>query len=150
LFMKRMSEVTNVAEIGEGLTDPIADTGTFSTSREGPLPSDVQLYAIDGPFFFGAADKFREALGQVSKPPRVLIIVMRRVPTIDSTGLNALRNMIHRFQKSGTRILLVGPRAQPLGAMERAGLIDDIGRDAVVRDIETALALAEVPPPAAA
>ncbi|HEU5050344.1 MAG TPA: SulP family inorganic anion transporter [Gemmatimonadales bacterium] len=148
LFMKRMSEVTNISEINENFADPVIESGTFSTNRENPLPHDVQLYAIDGPFFFGAADKFREALGQVDNPPRVLILVMRRVPAIDSTGLNALRNMIHRFQKSGTRVILVGPRAQPRGAMERAGLIDDIGRDAVVPDLDSALALAEAVRPA--
>ena len=142
LFMRRMSEVTNVAEIGENFTDPVGDSGTFS-SREGPLPKGVQLYAIDGPFFFGAADKFREALGQVSSAPRVLILVMRRVPAIDSTGINALRNVIQRFQKDGTRVILVGPRAQPLAAMARTGILAAIGEDGVVPDLDSAIALAE-------
>jgi SulP family sulfate permease len=142
LFMRRMSEVTNVAEIGENFTDPVGDSGTFS-SREGPLPKGVQLYAIDGPFFFGAADKFREALGQVSSAPRVLILVMRRVPAIDSTGINALRNVIERFQKDGTRVILVGPRAQPLAAMARTGILATIGEDGVVPDLDSAIALAE-------
>ncbi|HEX6091493.1 MAG TPA: SulP family inorganic anion transporter [Gemmatimonadales bacterium] len=147
LFMRRMSEVTNVAEIGENFTDPVVDSGTFSTSREGPLPKGVQLYAIDGPFFFGAADKFREALGQVSSAPRVLILVMRRVPAIDSTGINALRNVIERFQKDGTRVILVGPRAQPLEAMARTGILAAIGEDGVVSDLDAAIALAEHPGP---
>ena len=142
LFMRRMSEVTNVAEIGENFTDPVGDSGTFS-SREGPLPKGVQLYAIDGPFFFGAADKFREALGQVSSAPRVLILVMRRVPAIDSTGINALRNVIERFQKDGTRVILVGPRAQPLAAMAQTGILTAIGEDGVVPDLDSAIALAE-------
>jgi SulP family sulfate permease len=144
LFMRRMSEVTNVAEIGEGFADPVAaDTGTFSAGRTGPLPKGVQLYAIDGPFFFGAADKFREAFTQVANAPRVLILVMRRVPAIDSTGIHALRNVIGRFQKDGTRVILVGPRAQPLAAMERAGVLDAIGTDGVVPDLDAAVALAE-------
>jgi SulP family sulfate permease len=143
LFMRRMSEVTNVAEIGENFADPVADSGTFSTNREGPLPKGVQLYAIDGPFFFGAADKFREALGQVSSAPRVLILVLRRVPAIDSTGINALRNVIERFQRDGTRVILVGPRAQPLAAMERTGILASIGAENVVPDLDSAIALAE-------
>ncbi|HEU4830201.1 MAG TPA: SulP family inorganic anion transporter [Gemmatimonadales bacterium] len=142
LFMRRMSEVTNVAEIGEGFADPVADTGTFS-SREGPLPKGVQLYAIDGPFFFGAADKFREAFTQVSSAPRVLILVMRRVPAIDSTGLNALRNVIHRFQKDRTRVIIVGPRAQPRAAMERTGILEAIGAENVLPDLDSAIALAD-------
>jgi SulP family sulfate permease len=142
LFMRRMAEVTNVAEIGEGFTDPVVDSGTFS-SREGPLPSGVQLYAIDGPFFFGAADKFREALGQVANAPKVLILVMRRVPAIDSTGISALRNVIQRFRKDRTQVVLVGPRRQPLEVMEQTGLIDLIGRDHVVPDLDAAIALAE-------
>ena len=145
LFMRRMSEVTNVAEIGENFADPESDTGTFSTGRTAPLPKGVQLYAIDGPFFFGAADKFREAIGQVSNAPRVLILVMRRVPAIDSTGINALRNVIGRFQKDGTRVILVGPRTQPLEAMDRAGLLGAIGKENVVPDLDAAIALAESP-----
>ncbi|MGE5926699.1 MAG: SulP family inorganic anion transporter [Gemmatimonadota bacterium] len=143
LFMRRMSEVTNVAEIGEGFADPVADTGTFSTSRAGPLPTGVQLYAIDGPFFFGAADKFREAFTQVANAPQVLILVMRRVPAIDSTGIHALRNVIGRFQKDRTRVILVGPRPQPLAAMERTGVLDAIGPEGVVPDLDAAVALAE-------
>jgi SulP family sulfate permease len=143
LFMRRMSEVTNVAEIGEGFTDPVVDSGTFSTSRTGPLPKGVQLYAIDGPFFFGAADKFREAFTQVANAPQVLILVMRRVPSIDSTGIHALRNVIGRFQKDGTRVILVGPRTQPLAAMERTGVLDAIGPAGVVPDLDSAVALAE-------
>ncbi len=143
LFMRRMAEVTNVAEIGEGFSDPVADTGTFSTGRGGALPKGVQLYAIDGPFFFGAADKFREAFTQVSNAPRVLILVMRRVPSIDSTGIHALRNVIARFQKDGTRVILVGPRSQPLAAMERAGILNAIGTEGVVPDLDSAVALAE-------
>ena len=143
LFMRRMSEVTNVAEIGDGFTDPVTDSGTFATGRTGSLPGGVQLYAIDGPFFFGAADKFREAFTQVANAPKVLILVMRRVPSIDSTGIHALRNVIQRFQKDGTRVILVGPRAQPLATMERTGVLDAIGPDGVVPDLDAAVVRAE-------
>lgn len=144
LFMRRMSEVTNVTAVREAFDE---DTNAMETAlyaqREGGIPRGVQMYAIDGPFFFGAADKFREALGQVADAPQVLVLIMRRVSAIDSTGLQALRNVIHRFRTAGTRVILVGPHAQPLAAMAKTGLLDEVGEDNVAGDIDEALTLAK-------
>ena len=142
LFMRRMAEVTNVTMIRDSFEDRPDGEGLYA-ARRGGLPRGVQMYAIDGPFFFGAADKFREALGQVSERPKVLVLILRRVSAIDSTGLHALRNVIHRFRSAGTRVIVVGPHAQPLAAMARSGLLDEVGDANIVADIDEALARAE-------
>jgi SulP family sulfate permease len=142
LFMRRMAEVTNVTMIRDSFEDSPDGEGLYA-ARRGGLPRGVQMYAIDGPFFFGAADKFREALGQVSERPKVLVLILRRVSAMDSTGLHALRNVIHRFRSAGTRVIVVGPHAQPLAAMARSGLLDEVGDANIVADIDEALARAE-------
>ena len=142
LFMRRMSEVTNVSVVRESYGDgPEGAEGPLYAQREGGVPRGVQIYAIDGPFFFGAADKFREALSQVSEKPRALVLIMRRVTALDSTGLHALRNVISRFRADGTRVIVVGPHAQPLAAMGRAGLLEQLGETNLVATIDEALAL---------
>jgi SulP family sulfate permease len=148
LFMRRMSEVTNVSVVRESYGDgPEGEEGPLYAQREGGIPKGVQIYAIDGPFFFGAADKFREALSQVSEKPRALVLIMRRVTAIDSTGLHALRNVISRFRAGGTRVIVVGPHAQPLAAMGRAGILEQLGEENLAASIDEALALVRGEPP---
>lgn len=66
----------------------------------------MQQHGLNGPFFFGAAEKFRDALAQLSRRPRALILTMENVPVIDSTGLRVLTAVIQQLRKSGTRVLL--------------------------------------------
>ena len=102
----------------------------------------MQIYAVDGPFFFGAAAKFRETLEQVAGRPRFLVLLMRNVPAIDSTGINALRDIVRRFRAGGTRVMLVGVHAQPMAALARSALLAEIGEGNLVGDLDEALALA--------
>ncbi|HEX6135832.1 MAG TPA: SulP family inorganic anion transporter [Longimicrobiales bacterium] len=125
LFMKRMSEVTNISAVRREFEE---DTnGGVHPLPE--LPAGVALYEINGPFFFGAAEKFKETINSISAPPRALILIMRNVPAIDSTGINALRGLIRRARSEGTRVAVTGVHAQPMVVMERTGLLDEIGED---------------------
>jgi SulP family sulfate permease len=138
LFMKRMSEVANVSAITREFGNDIAvDTPLYAQGRK--LPPGVQIYAIDGPFFFGAAEKFKETLTQVAGKPRVVVLLMRNVSAIDSTGLRALQEVVKRFRAGGTDILLVGVHAQPMVAIARAGIVDLLGEDNLVGTIDEAL-----------
>jgi SulP family sulfate permease len=149
LFMKRMAEVTNVSAIrNEFGEDRAKDTPLYSEGRAA-IPPGVQMYAIDGPFFFGAAEKFREALQQTGDKPMAVVILMRNVPAIDGTGIHALRDVLQRFRSGGTQVILAGVHAQPMVALERAGLIDFVGVDNVVGTIDQALARARILVPAA-
>jgi SulP family sulfate permease len=140
LFMKRMSEVTNVSALTrEFVEETAADSPLYADVAGRKIPPGVQIYAIDGPFFFGAAEKFKETLGAVAGAPRVLVLIMRQVSAIDSTGLHALKDMVGRFRAGGTAVLVVGLHAQPMVALEYAGLLDLLGRDNLVGTIDEAL-----------
>jgi sulfate permease, SulP family len=137
LFMARMAEVTSV----RALTGEPAEGGEPALRSEA-VPPGVEVYAIDGPFFFGAAEKFRETVGQVKGKPRVWILVMQRVNAIDSTGIRMLRGLVRGAQKDGARVILAGVHAQPMVALGRADLLDEIGDDGLCGTLGEALAVA--------
>jgi sulfate permease, SulP family len=107
------------------------------------VPKGVEVYEINGPFFFGAAEKFKDTLFEVSKKPKVLIIRMRNVPAIDSTAMHALRDLVRRTRKDGTLVLLSDVSAQPRMALERSGLLEEMGEKHLFGNIDEALAAAE-------
>ncbi|MBY0491266.1 MAG: STAS domain-containing protein [Gemmatimonadaceae bacterium] len=141
LFMKRMAEVTNVQSITSQIDDGTEEDGDGSI-RTRVVPRGVEVYEIDGPFFFGAAERFKEALGEVGRRPKVLVLRLRKVPAIDATGISLLHELLHRSRRQGTQLVLSGVQAQPRAALERAGLLDDIGASRVVGDIDEALGVA--------
>ena len=155
LFMRRMAEVTNVSVITRELDDEgdLYATDTNAVRRRA-IPKGVEVYEINGPFFFGAAEQFKDTLGRVARKPKVLIIRMRNVPAIDSTGIRALSDVTRRTRKEGTLVLLSDVHAQPLVALGRSDLLDEIGDDNIFGNLDDALnrARAEVgeaplPPP---
>jgi SulP family sulfate permease len=140
LFMKRMAEVTNVSivtrEFQEETGGRADDTGAIYRRR---VPQGVEVYEINGPFFFGAAEKFKDTLGEVSRRPQVLIIRMRNVPAIDSTAMHALRDLIRRTRADGTVVMLSDVHSQPLVALGRSQLLDEIGEDFIFGNVDQAL-----------
>lgn len=151
LFMKRMSEVTNVSVLSREFEDQ-ADREMTLDRRTGPMiPAGVDVYEIDGPFFFGAAESFKNAVSSVARKPKALVIRLRRVPVIDSTGLATLRDLISRSRQEGTRVILTEVHSQPVVALTNAGLLDELGEENVAGTLEEALAglrepAAPVPP----
>ena len=107
LFMKRMADTTTVAAIAAELRRD-NDEGEESThqARRARVPRDVEVYDVNGPFFFGAAESFKDALRSISWKPRALIVDMEDVPVIDSTGLRTLSEVVRQTQKEGVRIVL--------------------------------------------
>ena len=145
LFMRRMSEVTNVRFV----TREFAETGPDepddpNSVRRRDVPRGVEVYEINGPFFFGAAEKFKDTLSEVAGRPAVLIIRMRNVPAIDSTGMHALRDIVRSARKEGTLVLLSDVHAQPLVALGQSDMLDDIGDDHLFGNIDDALAQARL------
>jgi SulP family sulfate permease len=106
------------------------------------LPPGVELYEINGLFFFGAAYKFREAMGVVDRPPKVRIVQMRHVLAIDATGIHVLRDGLKSARRHGIGFILAEVQAQPQQALERAGLLEDIGKENFAGTMEQALARA--------
>jgi sulfate permease, SulP family len=137
LFMKRMAEVTNVSAITRELEGDGDEGEDAAPDRD--VPAGVEVYAIDGPFFFGAAEKFKDMIGQIGRRPKVLIIQMQRVPAIDSTGIHALRDVVHRTIRDGTLVILAGVHAQPMVALGRSPLLDEIGEENLCGRLDDAL-----------
>ncbi|HKI52287.1 MAG TPA: sulfate permease [Geothermobacteraceae bacterium] len=140
LFMQRMADATQVGFITRELQDGEDETSDDPLSlSQRDVPVGVEVFEINGPFFFGAADKFKNALDTVSVPPRVLILRMRHALTLDATALQALENVHTKALKRGTLLLLSGVHAQPLLVMERSGFLDRLGQENVFANIDAAL-----------
>ena len=140
LFMRRMAAVTNVRAIQREFEEEGDDYDTDPNAvRRRAIPSGVEVYEINGPFFFGAAEKFKDTMGQVSRKPKVLIIRMRNVPAMDATGLNVLRDLIRRTKREGTLLLICDIHTQPLIALGRSAVIDELGEENIFGNIDDAL-----------
>jgi SulP family sulfate permease len=138
LFMKRMSDVTHfetISQEGDGPAHP-EDLGAVSKET---LPEDVLVFEIHGPFFFGAANKFKDTLALLNASPRILIIRMRHVLTIDATGLQAFEEMIDKTRKEGTIVLLSGVKPDLQQRLLKTGLVDKIGPQHIFSSIDEAL-----------
>lgn len=137
LFMRRMAEVSQVRSV----TDQLKDVERIGFEAENPdvvLPEGTEVFEIAGSFFFGAAQRFSEALAEVKKVPRVVILRMREVFAMDATGLRALEEVHHRFTKQGTVVLISGIRAQPLMVLQRSGALDRFGPENVLGSFKEA------------
>jgi SulP family sulfate permease len=141
LFMRRMSAVTNVKprlRLEQDDMEEPYETDVNSVRRRS-IPKDVEVYEINGPFFFGAAETFKDTLATVARKPKVLIIRMRNVPAIDSTGMHTLEDLVHRTRGDGTLVLISDIHTQPLVALSRSAAMDEIGVANVFGNLDDAL-----------
>lgn len=141
LFMRRMAEVTQVQVVRSELED-VGEEDELDPNAvlRRDIPRGVEVYEINGPFFFGAAETFKSTLARVARRPKVLIVRLRNVPAIDSTGLHALDDLRKRSRREGTLLLLSDVHTQPLVAIERAGLLERLGEGNVYGNLDEALA----------
>ena len=142
LFMKRMAEVSNISAITREFSDSDEELGELKdpnavASRE--LPPGVEVYEINGPLFFGVADRLKDTLRTLERPPRVFVLRMRRVPAIDASGLHALEEFYEKCHRQGTKLLLSGVHAQPLVAFHRARFDERLGPDSMFGSLDDAL-----------
>ena len=108
------------------------------------IPPGVEVYEVNGPFFFGVADRLKDTLRGLERPPKVFILRMRRVPAIDATGIHALEEFYLKCHRQGTRLLLAGVHAQPMFAMAKYGLNDRIGDNNMFESLDDALTSARL------
>ena len=139
LFMKRMSETTVVKAITEEID--LNQDAEFSTGNLEHLiiPQGVEVYEINGPYFFGAGNKFEEIMASFGDRPKVRIIRMRKVPFVDSTGIHNLTNLCEMSKKEGIQIVLSGVREKVNGQLEHAGFYHLIGEENICSHINLAL-----------
>ncbi|MEZ4765918.1 MAG: SulP family inorganic anion transporter [Calditrichia bacterium] len=137
LFMRRMSEVTKVGYVTRQMNDE--DAAEEPIEDQAGIPDGVEIFEVNGPFFFGAAERFKSALGVVHQKPQVLILRMRHVLSIDATGIKALDEVIAKTQREGTHLILSGVHTQPLFALEKIGLVDQIGRENLCENLDSSI-----------
>ncbi|MCD7973001.1 MAG: sulfate permease [Candidatus Azobacteroides sp.] len=119
LFMKRVSETTKVSVVRNEL-DLSSETDIAMPDNDKlTLPEGVEVYEIDGPFFFGIANKFDEQMKIIGKKPKIRIIRMRKVPFIDSTGLHNLEILCKSSKKENIQVILSGVNPQVYGTLKR-------------------------------
>ncbi len=140
LFMKRMADVTQVGYITSMMGDEEDTTDTDPNSiRKYSVPPGVEVFEVNGPFFFGAADRFKHVLSLIVRKPKVLILRLRTVLSMDATALRALEDVREQTRREGTVLLLAGIHTQPLIAMDRSGFLDKIGVENVFENVNDAL-----------
>lgn len=138
LFMRRMADAVNVEQQVEGLPTPGGTDAAAHSTQNG-----VVIYSIEGPFFFGAAEKLERALVHIQRPATTLVLRMGNVPFVDATGIFALEEMITDFRRHGAAVLLVEVRPNVRYKLERGGVIEHVGEDNVIDTLEEALSRAK-------
>lgn len=145
LFVKRVSETSSI-KVLTGETVPGTENeelAQLSNMEHIDVPVGVEIYEIDGPFFFGLASKLDEIDRDLGKDNfGIRIIRMRKVPFMDSTGLNNLRSLWKRSQKEGVQIILSGVNDKVLQYLTKAGFTNEIGEQYIFSHIIPALAKA--------
>jgi SulP family sulfate permease len=130
LFMRRMADSVNV--------EPQIDTTATSDLLAKP-DSGVVIYSIEGPLFFGAAEKLERTLAHIQRPATTLILRMGNVPFLDATGIDAIEQMIGDFRRHGAVVILAELRPNVHLKLERAGVLAMAGEDHVIDTLELAL-----------
>jgi sulfate permease, SulP family len=133
-FMRRMAESVNIERQTDGLPDSAP-----GASDSAPSAGGIDVYSIEGPFFFGAAEKLERRLQNVRRSANTLILRMGNVPFVDATGIFALEEIITDFKQHGTAVLLVEVRPNVRYKLERGGVIAHVGTENVIDTLEHAL-----------
>ena len=142
LFLKRINEVTQVSVIKDQLD--LTDESEFTQNEEIlSLPEGVEVYEIDGPFFFGIANKFDESMREIGESSKIRIIRMRLVPFIDSTGLHNLTSLCRKSMKDGIQVVLSGVRPEVHAMIEKSEIPNMIGEINICDNINLAIARAK-------
>lgn len=118
LFMARMAEAVEVQNLGR----PDGDLAVEDLHQRDSLPDGVEVFRINGPFFFGVASELLDTLRRVGDTPRVIILRLRLVPLLDATGLQALEEFVQQTRNAGTKVIFSGIQQQPQAMLARVGL----------------------------
>lgn len=139
LFMRRMAETTDV----HAILDEI-DLNEDADMQRGNLehltiPKNVEVYEINGPYFFGAGNRFEDIMARYGRRPKVRIIRMRKVPFIDSTGMHNLENMCLMSQREGITVVLSGVNKKVEDVLKRNNFNKLLGEENICNHIDIAL-----------
>ena len=142
LFMRRVMETTEISVIKDEI-DPNQESDLEVHEEHLFIPKGVEVYEINGPYFFGIATKFEETMSQLGDRPKVRIVRMRKVPFIDSTGIHNLTNLCTMSQKENITIVLSGVNQKVHAVLEKSGFYELLGKENICSNINEALAKAK-------
>ena len=139
LFMRRVMETTEISVIKDEI-DPNKESDLEVHEEHLIIPEGVEVYEINGPYFFGIATKFEEMMANMGDRPKVRIVRMRKVPFIDSTGVHNLTNLCEMCHKDNIQVVLSGVNEKVHKVLEKTGLLYDlVGQDNICPNINIAL-----------
>ncbi|MBN1840001.1 MAG: sulfate permease [Campylobacterales bacterium] len=145
LFVKRMIDVTEIVDKKDQVTmpfdsndEPYETEDAFAISKK-TIPRGVEVYEIDGPFFFGIADRLKNVLNEIEESPKIFILRMRHVPMVDATGLHALEEFLALCKSNQTILVLSGVNQRIKMKIERIKLDQKIGQENITENIDLAL-----------
>ncbi len=142
LFMKRMSDVTNIKSIEESEEDDTLELEGAIFHYNKALLKKVLIYEINGAFFFGAADKFLEVSNHMNENYKVLILRMGKVPIMDATGFHALEIIYNICKNRKVKLIFSNMQEQPYEILKKYRFIEKIGEDSFCETIDEAVELA--------
>lgn len=141
LFMKRVMETTKISVITDEI-DPNNESDLEVHEEHLVIPQSVEVYEINGPYFFGIATKFEEIMSRLGDRPKIRIIRMRKVPFIDSTGIHNLTTLCEMSQKENIHIILSGVNEKVHQVLEKSGFYELLGKENICSNINEALEVA--------
>lgn len=141
LFMKRVMETTQISVITDEI-DPNKESDLEVHEEHLIIPKGVEVYEINGPYFFGIATKFEEIMARLGDRPAIRIIRMRKVPFIDSTGIHNLTTLCKMSQKENIHIILSGVNENVHKVLEKSGFYELLGKENICSNINEALEVA--------
>lgn len=138
LFMKKMADLSHINEITEEINN-VKDIEDPEATGSYIIPKGVEIYEVNGPLFFGAAYKFRDALKLSKRKPKILIIRMRYVPTIDATGLHHLKEIVKDFQHKKIKVIISGIQPEVYKKLEKSRIAFLIGKKNIKNHIKLSI-----------
>src|SRR5690606_33002489 len=133
LFIERVSRLTSVAPIMSG-------TAPHSAGSNAPTPhAGVEVYHVQGAFFFGTANRLESTLRRISAGTHTLVLVVDQVIDIDATGLNSLETLRDRLERAGGRLVLCGVRVHVRHVLETSGFSRSLGPGGIVATLDDVL-----------
>lgn len=138
LFMKRMSDMMHIKDANELIGSREGSDILFEEELT-EIPKGVVMYEINGPLFFGAAQKFQETIREIDDLPPILILRMRNVPIVDATGIHRLKEVIHYFRHRGVTLILSGVSESVRTDLIKGGITDLIPEEDILPNINLCL-----------
>ena len=140
VFIRKVTQTTTVSEV----TAEYIHEGHVHILQHKEIPAYVSIFRIHGPFLFGATDKIDAIVSRLPDLPPIIILRLRNMTAIDSTGLQALENLADRVHESGRQLILCGAREQPLLRMHEAEFHEHVGGENICRSVADALERAKI------